>query len=80
MSFSAKYWSLVQAKVWVVYRNPELVDLLKYSDGRELAAAALFPHLTLTGGVDEGFPGERIGSTNELLRALRSGRVTALDR
>ena len=50
------------------------------SDGIELAAAALFPHLTLTGGVDEGFPGERIGSTNELLRALRSGRVTAQGR
>ncbi len=73
MSFSAKYWSLVQAKGWVMYRNPKLVDLLEGSDGSELAAAAIYPNSRFTREVDEEFPGKRIGSNNELLLALRSG-------
>lgn len=80
MSFSAKYWSLAQAKGWVLYRSPKLVDLLEGSDGSELAAAAIYPNLRFTREVDEEFPGERIGSINELLLAFRSGRVTAQGR
>lgn len=80
MSFSAKYWSLVQAKGWVMYRNPKLVDLLEGSDGSELAAVAIYPNMRFNREVDEEFPGKRIGSINELLLALRSGRVTAQGR
>ena len=77
MSFSAKYWSLVQAKGWVIYRNPKFVDLLDGSDGSELAAAAVYPDLNLTGEMGEESLGERVGVTSDLLLALQSGRVTA---
>lgn len=63
-----------------MYRNPKLVDLLEGSDGSELAAVAIYPNMRFTREVDEEFPGKRIGSTNELLLALRSGRVTAQGR
>lgn len=72
MSNENKFWNLAQATAWAMYRSMKLVD--QTNTKFALVALSLYPEMA------EEEHGPRVGSSEDLLNALRSGTVKALGR
>jgi hypothetical protein len=66
----APYWTFAQALAWVIYRRGDLVDYVGPTGDGRLSLIAMYPSQFTP-------PVEKIGEGEELLQALRQGRLEA---